>query len=148
MGYDWYFNDVESLQELLARKVELTIEPGVDVVATPFGSLRVLRGSKLNASGTAEQPITFSSIDDGYDGVGEWGGIALLGFAPIYYGDSHETDACFNRDGNNTGRDLSEAPFNWCNDGSNYGNAGGDHFADSSGSLRYLRILESGSASR
>ena len=93
----------------------------MDVVATAFGSLRVVRGSKLIASGTAEQPITFSSVDDGYDGVGEWGGIALLGFAPIYYGDSHETDACFNRDGNNTGRDLSEAPFNWCNEGSNSG---------------------------
>src|SRR5690606_12732300 len=59
--------------------VTLTIRPGVDVRAFSTGSLLVTRGSKLYAVGAPASPITFSSLDDGYDGVGEWGGVIIQG---------------------------------------------------------------------
>ena len=83
VGDDYYISDLQTLEEqVLATSTAVTIEPGVHIVATEQGSLTITRGSKLIAAGTADYPITFSSIDDGYDGVGEWGGIAVLGFAP------------------------------------------------------------------
>ena len=53
--------------------VTLTVEPGVEVKGTADGVLLVTRGSKL-ADAYANNPITFSSLDDNYDGTGEWGG--------------------------------------------------------------------------
>ena len=32
----------------------------------------------------------------------------------------------------------------WCNEGNNWGLVGGTHYSDSSGSLKYVRILEAG----
>ncbi|GGB67829.1 hypothetical protein GCM10011503_15620 [Henriciella pelagia] len=75
----------------------LTIEPGV----TLFGEsgddyLVVNRGSMIDADGSASAPIVFTSADDlerqadsdasnddGGDSIGEWGGLVLLGQAPI-----------------------------------------------------------------
>ena len=75
----------------------LTIEPGV----TLFGNsgddyLVVNRGSRLIAGGTAAQPIIMTSDedlerqndadtsnDDGGNATGEWGGLVMLGRAPI-----------------------------------------------------------------
>ncbi len=72
----------------------LTIRPGVQVRAFDTGSLIVTRGSKLMAEGTAAQPITFSSLaDDNLNGLGEWGGVVIQGFAPQY--GSGGTGACF-----------------------------------------------------
>ena len=44
--------------------VSTTIEPGTDVRGAADGVLLVARGSKLEAIGTAAQPITFSSLAD------------------------------------------------------------------------------------
>ena len=94
----------------------LTIRPGVHVRAFDTGSLIVTRGSKLMAEGKASQPITFSSLaDDDFDGLGEWGGVVIQGFAPQY----------------GTGSTI-------------VGNYGGNDPADNSGSLRYVRIAEGG----
>ncbi|PWG01533.1 hypothetical protein DF286_00605 [Sphingosinicella humi] len=67
----------------------LTIEPGVVL----FGSsgadfLLVNRGSQLFAEGTATQPIIFTSRQNvegtaGADSIGQWGGLVVLGRAPI-----------------------------------------------------------------
>jgi hypothetical protein len=71
------------------QSVTLTIQPGTVFVATDGTSyLAVNRGSRLNAVGSASQPIIFTA-DDQLAGTvtdssqGLWGGIILLGRAPI-----------------------------------------------------------------
>ena len=49
---------------IVSQGVTLTIEPGTDVRGAADGVLLVTRGSKLEAIGTAAQPITFSSLAD------------------------------------------------------------------------------------
>jgi len=69
--------------------VTLTIEPGVVVFGTGgLDYLVVNRGSKLQAVGTAQAPIIFTSRAnlEGLatdDSQGQWGGVILLGRAPI-----------------------------------------------------------------
>lgn len=60
----------------------LTINPGTKIVARTgtFANLLITRGSKINAVGTASEPIVFSSDDDGLDGTGEWGGLIMHGY--------------------------------------------------------------------
>ncbi|KZZ41026.1 hypothetical protein A3759_02215 [Thalassolituus sp. HI0120] len=113
--------------------VTLTIEAGTNILAANTGSLLVTRGSKLMAEGTAAAPITFSSIDEGFDGEGEWGGVIVQGFAPQY--GQGGTGACF-KDGaicNVEGEGGSEV-----------GNYGGEDAADNSGVIKYVRIAEGG----
>jgi hypothetical protein len=67
----------------------LSIDPGVTI----FGSgtldyLLVNRGSRINAIGSAAQPIVFTSrqsIEGGNNenSIGQWGGLVVLGRAPI-----------------------------------------------------------------
>lgn len=113
--------------------VTLTIQPGTDVKAFDDGILLVTRGSRLSAAGTAAAPITFSSLDDGYDGEGEWGGVVIQGFAPQY--GAGNTGACF---GSGT----------VCNVEGEGGTAiavyGGNRPEDDSGIIRYVRIAEGG----
>ena len=73
------------------------MEPGANIRSTERGFIIVHRGSQLIAEGTADRPITFSGIDDDNEGVEEWGGIAMLGFAPMYEGPRkpREETACF-----------------------------------------------------
>lgn len=68
--------------------VTLTIQPGVIVIAsTAQAWLAVNRGNRINAVGTAAQPIVFTSSNNVL-GVstdtsqGEWGGVVLMGRAP------------------------------------------------------------------
>ena len=67
----------------------LTIEPGVTVFGSSGGDyLLVNRGSQLFAEGTASAPIIFTSRQNilgtaGVDSIGQWGGIVILGRAPI-----------------------------------------------------------------
>jgi len=116
-----------------AAGATLTIRPGVQVRAFDTGSLIVTRGSKLIAEGTAAQPITFSSLDDNFDGLGEWGGVVIQGFAPQY--GQGGTGACFGA--GTVCNVLGEG-------GTIVGNYGGNDPADNSGSLRYVRIAEGG----
>lgn len=125
---------VEQEEAIKAAGVTLTIRPGVHVRAFDTGSLLVTRGSQLWAVGTAQSPITFSSLtDENFDGEGEWGGVILQGFAPQY--GQGGTGVCFGEDG-------------ICNvegeGGTVVGNYGGDDPADSSGALMYVRIAEGG----
>lgn len=75
-----------------AAGVTLTVEPGTDVRGLDDSALFITRGSKIMAEGTAAAPITFSSIDDNFDGLGEWGGVIVQGFAP-YYGEGSVDDS-------------------------------------------------------
>jgi hypothetical protein len=69
--------------------VVLTIRPGVVVYAnTGVSWLAVNRGNRISAVGSATSPIIFTSRDNVLglatdDSQGQWGGVVLLGRAPI-----------------------------------------------------------------
>lgn len=66
---------------------QLTIEPGVTVTGAPGSALVVSRDARLHARGTAEQPIVFTSANaPGSRAPGDWGGVVLLGRAPVNTG--------------------------------------------------------------
>jgi hypothetical protein len=97
----------------------LNIQAGTTVVgeAGSVGTLIVVRGGRLNAIGTAEQPIVFTSDQaPGQRARGDWGGIILNGRAPV------------NLDG---GEGEGEADT---------GIYGGTDPDDNSGSLSYVRV--------
>ena len=69
--------------------ITLSIDPGVILYAATGQSwLAVNRGNKINAVGTADMPIVFTSQDNvaGLNtdaSIGQWGGVVLLGRARI-----------------------------------------------------------------
>ena len=105
----------------------LTIEPGTSVVGEndSFANLVITRGSKIDAVGTADLPIVFSSADSDFVGSGEWGGIILHG-----YGVHNNCIA-------------APGPCNVESEG-NSGKAGGYDNTDNSGRLRYVVVTEGG----
>jgi hypothetical protein len=67
--------------------VTLTIEPGVTIKGDNGSALVISRGARIDAVGTAEAPIVFtSSKPEGARQPGDWGGVVLLGAAPINAG--------------------------------------------------------------
>jgi len=98
----------------------LTIEPGTRILgdaATPGSSLWILRGAQIDAQGTAQAPIVFtSSKAAGARAPGDWGGIVIVGNGII----------------NRTGVVATEGPANVAE---NY--AGGTDNASSSGTRWY-----------
>lgn len=126
-------NSAEEVAAAKAAGVTLTIEKGTNILAANTGALLVTRGSKLMAEGEASAPITFSSVDDNYDGEGEWGGVIIQGFAPQY---------------GQGGTGVCSKGGAFCNvageGGAEVGNYGGDDAADNSGVIKYVRIAEGG----
>lgn len=112
----------------------LTIEPGTVILAdyNSKASLTVSKGSKLHAVGTETDPIVFSS-NRSVKRAGDWGGITLLGNAPL------------NKFGNG-----SVAYFHSNLDQSNYKNVsyGGENISSDSGILKYVRIEFAGKRTR
>ena len=82
-------NDLGATPRSGEAAVTLTIQPGVVVYgATGTSWLHVNRGNRINAIGTATQPIVFTSRDNVLglttdDSQGQWGGVVLSGRAPI-----------------------------------------------------------------
>ena len=85
---------------IVTANTKLTIEEGTIIKANPgdgrnVSMLIIARGGQLIANGTAEKPIVFTSINDNLNHLEEtpsvlsdldtglWGGIILLGNAPI-----------------------------------------------------------------
>ncbi|RYZ35895.1 MAG: hypothetical protein EOO71_33810 [Myxococcaceae bacterium] len=69
---------------VFVEKGTLTIEAGVTVLGDQGSALVVTREAKLNAVGTAEKPIVFTSSQaSGTRTSGDWGGVVLLGKARI-----------------------------------------------------------------
>jgi hypothetical protein len=107
----------------------LNIEPCTLIVGTPknnpeAGSLFVGRGGKINAVGTADEPIVFSSHDYKFHTATPWGGIVLLGNAPIGEGATPQT--------------VPERIFEGLADAR--ATYGGDDEEDDSGTMQYVRI--------
>ena len=114
----------------------LTIEPGVVLYASSGADFLVVnRGSQLYAEGTEADPIVFTARrhlegDVTADTMGLWGGIVLLGRAPI---------------NNCPGTTVSGTPE--CQtqiEGTTGSFYGGNYAADNSGALRYVRVHYSG----
>lgn len=90
------------------------------------GFIAVLRGGRIVADGTADAPILFtSSREPGDRAAGDWGGVVLLGRAPITYSGGAQ-EAIY--------EGLTEADYTY----------GGNDEDDDSGVLRYVRIEYSG----
>ncbi len=68
------------------RGATLTIEPGTKIMGekVSLATLVVKPGAKINAKGTASKPIVFTSQGEAGDrAAGDWGGVILLGEAPV-----------------------------------------------------------------
>jgi hypothetical protein len=88
------------------------------------GTLIIERGGKINAVGTAAQPIVFTSrIAPGLRGPGDWGGVIVLGKATINTVSGADTAAI-------EGLPVSTAPAYY----------GGNDDNDNSGIMQYVRI--------
>ncbi|HWE43385.1 MAG TPA: hypothetical protein VG432_12810 [Gemmatimonadaceae bacterium] len=116
----------------------LTIQPGTKILgdyATLGSSLWIMRGAKIQAVGTADKPIVFtSSRAAGSRQPGDWGGLLIIG------------NAINNRAGNIEIEGSGTEP----NGGSGHNYAvvysGGTNAADNSGELRYVRVEFAGYA--
>jgi hypothetical protein len=124
--------------------VTLTIEPGTIIKGAEgqeslASALIVQRGGKINAAGTADAPIIFTSILDNIK-IGEkvgtnlsrtdnekWGGVAILGKAPI------------SAQSGDTETNLEGIPA-----GDGQGLYGGTDAADNSGIMTYISIRHGG----
>lgn len=105
----------------IINKAKLTIEPGTVIIADSESkaSLIVTKGASIVAEGTETDPIVFTSSKS-IRKAGDWGGILLLGDAPI------------NKFGN-----IASANFDLDAVFSSYGGVNNN---SNSGILRYVRI--------
>jgi hypothetical protein len=102
----------------------LTIEPGTIIKGDKVtkGALFIERGGKIMAVGTATQPIVFTSNEAaGSRRAGDWGGLVILGKAPV-----NKTPAVVE------GEEITQF--------------GGTEPTDNSGELKYVRIEFAGIA--
>lgn len=129
---------------VVGNGVTLTIEPGTIIKGREgSGSLAsaliVARGGFIDARGTAENPIVFTSINDNIevgqkagtnldeDDRGLWGGVIILGKAPSSFeGDSVESQ-------------IEGIPAD-----DDFGRYGGDDAEDNSGFFQYVSIRHGG----
>jgi len=105
----------------------LTIEPGTIIKGDKGtkGSLIITRGAKIEAAGTVDKPIVFTSNQAaGARDRGDWGGIIILGKAK-----------------NNKGTSVD---IEGISDATDKGKHGGTDDADNSGTLKYVRVEYAG----
>ncbi len=133
----WLASNIYQLTKVIsvANGATLTVEPGTRIIGAPITAgvapavtaLMVLRGARIEAVGTALNPIVMtSSAPAGTRAPGDWGGLIIVG----------------NARSNRTGRTVVEGPapadtVSW--DGGNLDN-------DNSGSLVYTRVEFAGAA--
>jgi len=95
----------------------LTILPGTTIFADGRIALVIEQGARIEADGTAAEPIVFTS-GTGSPARGDWGGLIINGFAPVNCGEGGLT----------------------CQGEGSSGAYGGDDPNDDSGVLRYVRV--------
>lgn len=108
---------------------KLTISPGSTLIfsSSQPSALVIEQGSKIDAKGTEEAPITFTSDEEK---EGSWGGVIILGRSRVLI------------DNKNFPIDTDKI-----SPGTNF-NYGGNFNEDNSGNLCYVRILFAGGVSR
>lgn len=142
----WFASDIYELQGkvIVQNGVTLTIEPGTIIkgqegTGTNASALVVAKGGKISAVGTSLLPIIFTSVLDNIthgqivgtnldeNDNGKWGGLIILGDAPISAAD---------------GDALSQIEGIPVTD--TYGAFGGSNTADNSGIMSYVSIRHGG----
>ncbi|MEM7081647.1 MAG: serine/threonine protein kinase [Pseudomonadota bacterium] len=123
----------------------LTVEAGATVAFQSSSDFMIInRGSQLFAVGTADQPITFTSVSDvtgtlpSFDAVQQWGGMVINGFGV--------TNKC-DYTGSRAGGDLATTDCHVDAEGAaglDESQYGGDNDDDSSGRLEYVVIKHTG----
>ncbi|MBC5774207.1 T9SS C-terminal target domain-containing protein [Pontibacter sp. KCTC 32443] len=104
---------------------KLTIEPGTIIKGdkSTKGSLIIERGAQIIARGTVDNPIVFTSNEaKGSRKAGDWGGLIILGKAPVNLGSSAAIEGGVDR------------------------LYGGNEATDNSGVLKYVRVEFAGIA--
>ena len=142
----WTADNIYQLNQkvVVSEGVTLTINPGTIIKGSAgTGSLAsaliVARGATLDAQGTADQPIIFTSTSDNItcgqtagtnldeNDRGLWGGLIVLGYAPCSFSG-----------------DITEAQIEGIPADDTFGLYGGTDAADNSGSLQYISIRHGG----
>lgn len=111
---------------IMSSGTTLTIPAGMTIKALSSGAdvyIAISQGARIIANGTADNPIVFTS-DASSPAAGDWGGLILLGKAPINSVTGNATSTS----------EIASLPY------------GGTDAADDSGSLRYVRVEYSGGA--
>lgn len=125
----WTSNNIYTLSGgfiYVRNNAVLTIQPGT-IIKGNAATLVITRGAKIQAVGTATQPIVFTSSQPaGSRNPGDWGGIIICGKAPI---------------NDPAGERLAEGGIDPV-----YGLYGGTDVNDNSGTLKYVRIEYAGVA--
>ncbi|WP_430411542.1 multidrug transporter [Kordia sp.] len=109
---------------IMASGTTLTIPPCMTIEALAAGSdvyIAISQGAKIDAQGTADCPIVFTS-NASAPAAGDWGGLILLGDAPINSVAGNATATS----------EIASLPY------------GGTDTTDNSGILRYVRVQYSG----
>ena len=123
----------------VANGATLTIQPGTTIkgdFTTVGSSLWILRGARIQAVGTADAPIVLTSSQPvGQRQPGDWGGLVIVGNAPINRTGTVEIEG--------SGTDGTTVVG-----GKNYNvlYSGGTVATDNSGTLSYLRVEFAGYA--
>ena len=133
----WTKDKIYTLQGFVyvSNGATLTIEPGTIIKGDKAskGTLIITRGAKINAEGTADQPIVFTSaLPAGARDKGDWGGVILLGKAPVNAGSDVKIEGGLTAP---AGKDEKD-----------YFYYGGSDESDNSGVLKYVRIEFAGIA--
>jgi hypothetical protein len=113
---------------LMADGTTLTIPAGMTIEVEPIGVnayIAIQQGAQINANGTAANPIVFTS-NSSDPGPGDWGGLVILGRAPINSTPDGSTDIATS--------EVGALAY------------GGNTPTDNSGVIRYVRIEYAGGA--
>jgi hypothetical protein len=114
----------------------ITIEAGTTFLGERQSALVITSSGAINAVGTADDPIVFTSSALESDAApGDWGGVVLLGLARLSWGDT----PCDGEAGECVGSIEGISPNN------PRGAFGGDDDTHNCGTLRYVRIEYAGS---
>ncbi|HUQ82835.1 MAG TPA: fibronectin type III domain-containing protein [Gemmatimonadaceae bacterium] len=122
----------------VANGATLTIQPGTRIMGdfnTLGSSLFILRGAKINAVGTADAPIVFtSSRAAGQRQPGDWGGLIIIGNARINRSGTVQIEGSGTVTGSTS---ATNYPVSY---------SGGMADDDNSGTLSYVRVEFAGFA--
>lgn len=110
--------------QVFVRGATLTIEPGTIVRGAAGSALVIDADARLDAAGTADAPIVFTSIAESNAAPGDWGGLVLIGDAPINLGSGSGLAEGF----------VTDVPY------------GGDDASHDCGTLEYVRVEYAGFA--
>ncbi|WP_445428571.1 hypothetical protein [Alishewanella sp. HL-SH05] len=129
-GADYVLNGRVRVGQDNQNNATLTIQPGVTLYGKSGADFLVVsRGSKINANGTAANPIVMTSVQDvigSPTAAGQWGGLVLLGNAPSNKCDQTNLTNC---------QVAAEGDA---------GNYGGANWEDNSGVLNYVVVKHAG----